>query len=176
MLNYDKYLNDFNSRYFNRMLDNKDKLIRAFTIYYGEKYSYKINELINSTNYYCFIPSDFYKLLPIIRDKRYDEEVDITYQIISLLGIPKIKEINDGVLGDVFVKKGNLGIYLNKMSNVYNQNGELIDDILTAIFGDTNMFHYYYEIIPLYNFFNLSDEKQKEFVKKVFKSDTVSKK
>lgn len=175
MFNYDKFITDYNKAFFKNLESKKNIVIDAFIEYYGENYREKITQDINSVKIISFMPKSSKIICErAIRANMFEESLQNTYQILSLLGLPKIDIVTNGQIGKVKEENGVIKILDSEISEVYNESNEKIDELLSFIFGSTNLFNYNYNNNTIYNFFSYDEEKQKNIVKKIFKSDIIN--
>lgn len=175
MFDYDKYINDYNNNFFKNLMDKRKTIIDAFVKFYGEEYKEKITQDISCVKTISFMPKSSQIICTkALRVNMFEEAIQNTYQILYLLGLPRIDVITNGEIGKIEEKNGIVKILDSEISEVYNVNKEKIDNLLSFIFGDTNLFNYNYDNNIVYNFFSYDEEKQKYIVKKIFNRDNIT--
>lgn len=176
MFDYEKFIEDFNDKYYQNFMDKADLVIESFVKFYGEKHRTKITNAICDVSILSFMPTSTEEICnDIIPMNMFDEAVKNTYYILSILGLANIASITDGTIGEIVEKDGEVEVLNCEISEVYNTDNEIMDELLTILFGSTNLFNFDYEKSILYNFFSYDKEKQKAVVYKIFKTDTITK-
>ena len=175
MINYEKFLEIYTNEYFDNLAAKADPVIESFIEYYGEKYRKKLTNDICNVGIYVFAPTSIKEIVEEqIPTCIFNDTVQNTYYFLSILGIPNIEEITYGNRGHIITDNNRIKIEHTKISEVYNTNNEVIDDLLEYIFGENRTFSFNYNNNIIYNFFNYDKAKQKEILKKVFKTDELT--
>lgn len=171
MIDYKKLIDDLNKDYLTRINGNKDKIIEAFVIYYGEEYRKLITNKYNET-FFCWYISDFISHIynDYICKNILEDRIKYTKEILKRLGY-NVDEIECKAKKGTIDKKGEkVIINSGSIQSVIDKNGNQLDNILKNLFGKNRVFDFKYSENNLYNFFSLNKKKQEKFIKKVFKN------
>lgn len=175
MINYEKFIDIYTTNYFDNFIPKAEPTIEAFTEFYGEKYRKKITKDINNVNIYLFAPSSIDKIInEIIPISMFNEVLNNTYALLSILKIPNLKEITYGTKSDIITENNRLKIVDANISEVYNTNDEIMDDVLEYIFGKDKVFSFNYNNNFIYNFFKYDKAKQTEILRKIFNTEVLT--
>lgn len=166
MINIKKDMENFNAYYKNRIENNKEKLIDAFTMYYGEEHRDIINERLNNINFYWFVGNYDITCKLKADHKILKKHVEATSRILAHFGIKMpcnhIKSKGSGLGKD----KNGLCV---ECGDIITTGNKKTDDILEALFGPSKIYKGNFKDIPLYNYFELPNPEKQKIISKLFK-------
>lgn len=161
--------------YNEKILRNRDKLIEAFVLYYGEEFRENITDTIDN----LIITWNISPTIGELYDKIISYEilytrVEHSAEILRRLGFEIDKIECEAELGDLYFKKNDVLIYSGRIWNTVDiKSGVEFDYLLQGLFGPSGVFNYEYDENILYNFYSLSDEDKCKVVKYIFGKDEV---
>ena len=165
MINIKKDMENFNTYYKNRIENNKEKLIDAFTMYYGEEHRDIINERLNNINFYWFVGNYDITCKLKADHKILKRHFDATLKILANFGI-KIPHINIKSNGGI-LNRDKYGLCV-ECGDIITTGDKKLDSILEALFGPSKIYKGNLKDIPLYNFFDLPKQEKNRIVKCIF--------
>ena len=165
---FNNFIKKINIDYTKKIVNNLDRLIEAFTIYYGADKRKHIEDAIKDTIFIWYIDNVLDEMHDDLINDSINLRANYTFKILKMLNIP-VKNLK--ILGDfdnLYLKKE--GVVLGNGQVVEATVSQVISIIklLEFLFGNKKIFDFNYNQIPLYNYFNL-DNKEKEKIRNILK-------
>lgn len=138
-------INDLNKEYAKTIKENQELLIKAFTLYYGEKYYTHIKNVINKINFVWYIPPVIDKVYNQVLRFLIRKRIIVTKEILKILDI-NFEEVRfKGIFKEININ--HLGIVLDGSITKTMPSLESLT-ILKTLFGRKGLFDLDYETMP----------------------------
>lgn len=167
-----RYVTEYNKRF----MENKDKIIEAFVMYYGEEFRNHITDVIDNVIVAWNVNHDISELYAngVVRQKILANRLEYSKEILKRLGYD-IEDIRcKAYLGGVTFRYGKAcidpGMILDAADS---KTGIELDGILEFLFGKRRLFDFDYKNDLIYNFHAYSEEGQKEICRIIFGKSEV---
>lgn len=143
-MNYE--ITKLNQEYIRRIKQNKDLLVEAFTLYYGEKYYKYIKEKIDNIIFFWYIPPKINEIYNYVLDQLILNRIDLTKEIIKSLGGNEDLKFMGNFSDFRWTIKG--FVLDGYVTDVIGHRDYL--PILKSLFGDKGFLDLDYEEMPIY--------------------------
>lgn len=175
MEKYEELIERYQTDYSNRFDNNKDKLIEAFVLYYGEEFRDKITNVINDIVISWNVNFDIVDIYEnFVSRTILTNRIKYTADILKSLGFDISEMECKACLGKLYYKNDELCINPGMIITAVNEkDGMNLDKFLIGLYGRGKIFNFNYEDDLIYNFYSLSNDLQKRIVKLLFNKDTV---